>query len=156
MTTVLTYPEKAVELRQRSTPYAPSDELHELIHELRVYLQGNENAAAIAAPQVGVQVRLFLWKSTRITNRINVAANPRFEAVRGAREIVGREGCLSFPGLTVKVRRPRQVRVWWDDYINGQRRGSIVLSDFEARVWQHETDHLDGVLMIDRTKKETA
>ena len=76
-----------------------------------------------------------------------VLINPEVE-LRTETEM-GTEGCLSFPELLVLVPRFRAVRI---DYLNvlGQP-GALHLRDFPARVVQHELDHLDGVLTIDRT-----
>jgi peptide deformylase len=65
---------------------------------------------------------------------------------------MGEEGCLSLPGVLVEVERPLKIRVRAQD-----ERGNFVMLDaaeLEARVIQHEIDHLDGVLILDRTSRE--
>ena len=74
-------------------------------------------------------------------NGLLVLANPRIAALEGAE--VAREGCLSIPDLTANVRRATWIRV--------EHAGGVVESQgFEARCIQHELDHLDGILFLDR------
>jgi peptide deformylase len=106
----------------------------------------------LAAPQVFAGVRVFLARvqppgPDGESAPAEVFVNPRLTAA--SEEQVSRwEGCLSFPELLVRVPRARQVRV---EYLNesGQPR-ELDLADFPARVVQHEYDHLDGILTLDR------
>ena len=78
-------------------------------------------------------------------------ANPELEWSSGEREL-GEEGCLSIPGVTVDVDRPIHVRVRALDEEGEER--LVEASGLEARVIQHEMDHLDGVLILERTTRE--
>jgi peptide deformylase len=104
----------------------------------------------LAATQVGVMHRLLVY---RVDPDAPVAAvvNPVLEWASEEREPL-EEGCLSLPGVLVEVERPIHVRVRGRD-----ERGDDLLieaSGLEARVLQHEMDHLDGVLILDRTTRE--
>jgi len=104
----------------------------------------------LAATQVGVMHRLLVY---RVDPDAPVAAivNPVLEWASEDRE-ASEEGCLSLPGVLVEVERPVHVRVRAHD-----ERGEELLveaSGLEARVLQHEMDHLDGVLILDRTTRD--
>src|ERR687894_1089697 len=103
----------------------------------------------LAATQVGVMHRVLVY---RVESDAAVAAlvNPVLEWAGDEREAM-EEGCLSLPGVLVEVERPVHVRVRAQD-----ERGEDILveaSGLEARVIQHEVDHLNGVLILDRTTK---
>ena len=98
---------------------------------------------ALAAPQIGIQKQIFVWD---LDGERRVIFNP--EIVESSGEWVYDEGCLSIPGLFVEMVRPRHVLMRGVDLD-----GEIVereASDLEARMYQHELDHLHGVLMFDR------
>ena len=104
----------------------------------------------LAATQVGVMHRVLVY---RVEAEAAIAAlvNPVLEWASDEREPM-EEGCLSLPGVLVEVERPVHVRVRAQD-----ERGEPILveaSGLEARVIQHEMDHLDGVLILDRTSRD--
>lgn len=103
----------------------------------------------LAAPQVGESLRLFVmdigWKEGRPEPRAMV--NPVLSAP-SAEVAVQDEGCLSLPGLLVPVARPVAVTLDWQDLDGVARRER--LTGFTALCAQHETDHLDGVMTLDR------
>lgn len=103
----------------------------------------------LAATQVGVMHRMLVY---RVEQGAAVAAlvNPEIEW-RSDDEEIAEEGCLSLPGVHVDVERPVHVRVKGLDE-HGERL-TIEASGLEARVIQHEVDHLDGVLILDRTPR---
>ena len=100
--------------------------------------------AGLAAPQVGVPLRVFVVKGEE--NQVIGLVNP--ELVKGEGVQVGYEGCLSYPGWVGEVARYEEV------VIKGRNRHGkevrIKSSGFTARAYQHELDHLDGILFIDR------
>lgn len=102
----------------------------------------------LAAPQVGRLVRMFVmdvaWKTGEPTPMVFV--NPEIELL-GA-PVPGPEGCLSIPGPVTQVARAPQVRARWTD-LQGQRH-EVLLDGFAAVCVQHEYDHLDGILTLDR------
>jgi peptide deformylase len=104
----------------------------------------------LAATQVGVMHRVLVY---RVEQGAAVAAlvNPEIEWASAEKEAMD-EGCLSLPGVLVDVERPIHVRVRGQD-----ERGDVLVieaSGLEARVIQHEIDHLDGVLILDRTSRD--
>jgi peptide deformylase len=100
--------------------------------------------AGLAAPQIGVPLRVFVVKGDE--NQVIGLVNP--ELVKGDGVQVGYEGCLSYPGWVGEVAR------YVDVVIKGRNRHGkevrIKASGFTARAYQHELDHLDGILFIDR------
>jgi len=104
----------------------------------------------LAAPQLGISQRLFVYRLGQDAPLMAVI-NPEIE-YSGDDNDVFEEGCLSIPGVVVDVERPVHVRVRAQDE-NGEER-VIEASGLEARVIQHELDHLNGILMIDRIPRE--
>ena len=104
----------------------------------------------LAATQVGVVHRLLVY---RVQNQAPLAAliNPEVEWSSRDNETMD-EGCLSLPGVQVEVDRPIHVRVRALNEFGGPI--MIEASGLEARVIQHEIDHLDGVLILDRTSRD--
>jgi len=117
----------------------------ELMFELMYEGQG----VGLAAPQVAWGARIFVMNpagSQEEPDQQRVVLNPKILRRKG-REW-GEEGCLSIPGVTVDVERSTRVVVQYTD-LEGQQQ-ELSLSDFEARVFQHELDHLDGILILHR------
>src|SRR5919106_223511 len=104
----------------------------------------------LAAPQLGVSQRLLVYRVGPDAPVI-VLINPELDWASEERETL-EEGCLSIPGVTVDVERPVHVRVKAHDE-QGETR-LVEASGLEARVIQHEVDHLDGVLILDRTTRD--
>jgi peptide deformylase len=104
----------------------------------------------LAAPQLGISQRLLVYRVGPDAPVI-VLANPEIEWASDDSEVLD-EGCLSIPGITVDVERPVHVRVRARDE-QGEAR-SVEASGLEARVILHEMDHLDGVLILDRTSRD--
>jgi peptide deformylase len=113
-------------------------------------LMGDALGLGLAANQVGVLHRLFVYRAGPDAPLVAVI-NPRIEWSSQDEE-TAEEGCLSLPRVTVDVERPVHVRVGARD----ERGGPITIeaSGLEARVIQHEMDHLDGVLILDRTSRD--
>jgi peptide deformylase len=104
----------------------------------------------LAATQLGVLHRLLVYR-VQPDSPIIALVNPEIEWA-GAEEETAEEGCLSLPAVLVDVDRPVHVRVRGQD-VNGEPL-TIEATGLEARVIQHELDHLDGVLILDRTTRE--
>ncbi len=102
----------------------------------------------LAAPQIGVQKRLFVWD---IGTGPNAMINP--EMVESDGEWTFEEGCLSVPGLSWDIVRPKQVHVVGRDLEGNEV--SFEADEFEARMFQHELDHLAGILLIERLDPDT-
>ena len=103
----------------------------------------------LAAPQVGISHRLLVYRVVQ-GGPLNVLINPAVEWSSKEDEWM-EEGCLSLPTVHVDVERPVHVRVGAQDQWGA--RETIEASGLEARVIQHEIDHLDGVLILDRTPR---
>ena len=113
-------------------------------------IMGDAYGVGLAAPQLGLSQRLLVYRVGPDAPLIALA-NPELEWSSDDLE-AGEEGCLSIPGVAVDVERPVHVRVRAQDE-QGERR-LVEASGLEARVIQHEMDHLDGVLMLDRTTRD--
>jgi peptide deformylase len=105
----------------------------------------------LAAPQVGVQKRLFVWDLDDGTGPHSMI-NP--EIVESDGEWTYVEGCLSVPGLSWEITRPNAVHVVGRDLDGNEV--SIEASELEGRMFQHELDHLNGVLLVERLDEEQA
>ncbi len=136
-------------LRSRALEIDRFDE--RLIEEARRMGQVMHDSLGIglAATQVGVMHRVLVYR-VEPDSPVAALVNPRIEW-KSSEEEVADEGCLSLPGVLVEVERPVHIRVAGLD-----ARGdalTIEASGLEARVIQHEVDHLDGVLILDRTSR---
>jgi peptide deformylase len=137
-------------LRTRARPVHQFDPALRVEVERMGELMGDALGVGLAATQLGVLHRLLVY---RVAQDAPVAALVNPEIEWSGRELeTMEEGCLSLPGVLVDVERPIHVRVRALDE-QGDR---IVIeaSGLEARVIQHEVDHLDGVLILDRTTRE--
>ena len=113
-------------------------------------IMGDAFGVGLAAPQLGLSQRLLVYRVGPDAPLVALA-NPELEWSSGDQEVLD-EGCLSIPGITVDVERPVHVRIRALDE-EGETR-MVEASGLEARVIQHEMDHLDGVLILDRTSRE--
>ena len=104
----------------------------------------------LAATQVGTLHRLLVYRVEH-DSPVIALVNPSVEW-KGKETEVSEEGCLSLPGVLVEVERPLHIRVKAQD--EHGHHIEIEASGLEARVIQHEVDHLDGVLILDRTTRE--
>lgn len=114
----------------------------------------DERGVGLAAPQVGVSRRIFVTDHARKKDGESpcprIWINPRIVEPEGT--TVYEEGCLSFPGIYAKVKRHDRFAIHWQDVhgIEHSERLDVGAGQFLGIVVQHELDHLDGVLMIDR------
>lgn len=106
-------------------------------------LHGTDTGIGLAAPQVGVQQRLFVYELDE--DEPGALVNPEIREARG--ESSYQEGCLSVPGLYFDIIRPSEVLVVGYDLDGNEV--EIEADGLAARLFQHELDHLDGVLMTD-------
>ena len=123
-------------------------ETQALIEKMKVVMR-KANGLGLAAPQVGVSSRVIVYE---IEDEIAVIVNPVISGGRGE-QLDPPEGCLSIPGLQGQVKRFNELRVRGQDHRG--RPVSKKVTELEARVIQHEVDHLNGVLFIDRAEPET-
>lgn len=104
----------------------------------------------LAATQVGVMHRVLVYR-TELEGAVAALVNPVLEWASKEKE-TSEEGCLSLPGVGVEVERPVHIRVRAKDEYGKEI--LVEASGLEARAIQHEMDHLDGVLILDRTSRD--
>jgi len=130
-----------------ATPVTDFDkELRTLVKDL-IDTMKNAPGAGLAAPQIGVPLRVFVWD---VDDEVGHLVNPSLDLSEEMQE--GEEGCLSFPELSYET--PRAFRAVAKGFnMHGE---PIIVEGTQllARALQHETDHLDGVLFIDRLSNE--
>lgn len=114
-----------------------------LVDDMFDTLVDSGNGIALAAPQIGVQKQVVVWD---IDDEPLAIINP--EVIESDGEWAFDEGCLSIPGLYVEMLRPKKVLVRGVS-LDGEII-EIEADELEARMFQHEIDHLNGVLMFDR------
>jgi peptide deformylase len=141
------YPDPA--LRMAARPVEGFDDDLRRLADRMAQLMVDASGVGLAATQVGVLRRMFVFSPDG--DRVLTLVNPEI-ASRSDELDTDDEGCLSMQGVTVSVERPVEVRIEGRD-----ERGKDVAYDLEgmaARIAQHELDHLDGMLILDRTTPE--
>ncbi len=116
-----------------------------IISEMKEILKLNDGVG-LAAPQVGLDMRLILCKDDPDSKKIHILLNPLIVEKEGLNIDV--EGCLSIPDLAVDVPRQTKIKVTYLDMDMNKK--NIIVEGYFARVLQHEIDHLDGKLIIER------
>jgi peptide deformylase len=137
-------------LKSRATPVDRFDDsLRNQVSRMAAIMT-DAIGVGLAAPQLGISQRLLVYRVGSDAPMIALV-NPEVEW-RSPEEETLEEGCLSIPGVSVDVDRPVHVRVRARDEQGEER--LVEASGLEARVIQHELDHLDGVLILDRTTRD--
>ena len=122
------------------------DDLRRMADQMLVLMRAAKGVG-LAAPQVGINRRLFVMNHTGEPGDDRVYVNPTLTALDGD-AFAAEEGCLSLPEIHIDVVRPSHVRI--DAFDLAGEPVSVERDGFEARVWQHENDHLLGILLTDR------
>lgn len=168
MRQIVNYPDPVLRVKTKRITAVNKTLLSE-VEDLTKLLKSKENGAGLAAPQIGVEKRFFGLKNTD-SNEVVVYVNPTINVVYGKKTyplIVGEnkdgfqekedflEGCLSFPSYWGTVKRFLKIEASWQEL----EKGKLVdkkkaVQGFEAIVFQHELDHLDGILFIDHIKED--
>jgi peptide deformylase len=142
------YPDPVLRMRANEVE-SFDDDLRRLVERMIALMQ-DANGVGLAGTQVGTLQRVFVFQP-KPEDEARAVVNPQL--VERSEEILGDdEGCLSLRGVSVPVERPLRVTVRGKD-----ERGEEVelqLEEHAARVVQHELDHLDGILILDRTTTE--
>ena len=134
-------------LRTRAEPVTVFDkELRGLVKDLEETML-DAPGAGLAAPQIGIGLRVFTYYVDEVLGHL---INPDLDLSEEMQD--GEEGCLSFPGLAFST--PRALRVVARGFNQHGDPVTIEGSEYLARAIQHETDHLDGILFIDRMDRE--
>jgi peptide deformylase len=136
-------------LREPASPVESFDGALRRLAEDMIQTMHEAPGVGLAAPQVGRSLRLIVFDLANESGA-RALANPVLRNEWG--EQTGDEGCLSVPGLYYPVRRAQ--KVWADGYDLDGHEVNIEAEELLARVLQHEVDHLDGVLFIDRLEAE--
>lgn len=126
------------------------DALKQLVADMVETMYDCAGAVGLAAPQIGVSQRIFVMDVAAKTTKdqLKVIINP--EIVQQSRNKLVREGCLSFPDYLANVKRAQRLTL---AYVNEHGEPQELQAEmFEAVAIQHELDHLDGILMIDRVQ----
>lgn len=110
-----------------------------------------KGGAGLAAPQIGVSLPIFIYTPDRSTESLINVINPSFEPI-GMDKIEGFEACFSAPLRCVKLRRWKRIKCRFQDL--QKRWNESILEDFPAKVFQHEMDHLQGILTLDHATAE--
>lgn len=139
-------------LSQPCAPAALDDDLRQLAADMLETMYAAPGRG-LAASQVGRLIRLFVmdvtWKEGQRSSQVFI--NPKVVELSPSR-VLGPEGCLSIPGPVTEVERAETVRMHWTG-LDGQAHDTV-LTGFAAICAQHEYDHLDGILTLDRLSPE--
>lgn len=141
---VINYPDPR--LKKRSQPVERFDDNLKALAARMLELMREYRGVGLAAPQVGINVRLFVMNHSGQPEDDRVYVNP--ELLDPADEEEAEEGCLSLPDITAEVLRSRFMRLKAQDLDGNPVEAAE--TGYIARIWQHETDHLNGVLITDR------
>jgi peptide deformylase len=142
------YGDPVLRERAREIP-AVDDAVRDQIGRMRTLLE-DAMEAGLAATQIGVLNRVFVYRADP-DGPVRALVDPELEWASEETE-VAEEGCLSIPGIWIEVERPARVRM---RALDEDGEPVVIEAEMpEARVLQHELDHLDGVLTLDRTSKE--
>jgi len=148
---VLVHPDPRLKLICRRLGAAERELAQRVAGDLVDTMREGPRCVGVAAPQIGEPVRIVVvdcsgHPKAPVSHGLLVLVNPAVVASSGAE--IGREGCLSIPEITANVRRATAVVVEAAGPAGEPLR--IAAEGFEARALQHEIDHLDGVLILDR------
>lgn len=135
-------------LRQRAQEIETVTDVHRRLIQDMIETMRAAPGVGLAGPQVGVMERIFVWE---VGDEHGALINPRI-VERSSETVEEEEGCLSMPGLAYPVDRHYAVAI---EALDGEGNAvRIEADDLLARVFQHESDHLDGVLFIDHLGEE--
>jgi peptide deformylase len=133
-------------LKKISLPVTDFDGRLADLTRIMLELMRRHKGVGLAAPQVGLNMRLFVMNATGDPADDKIYVNPQLLDLEGEEE--AEEGCLSIPEVHVNVLRAKTARIQALD-LEGKP-FEEAQADYPARIWQHETDHLNGVLLTDR------
>ncbi len=147
MLEVVTFPHSSLNTRALEVQ-SFNDDLQALVSEM-IDVMYASGGVGLAAPQVGVSQRVVVIDPSagEDSNQLIKMINPRVTWVSPDTD-TSEEGCLSLPGAVVSVTRPRAVNIEYHDLAGKVQ--MLECTGFQARVVQHEIDHLDGLTMLDK------
>ncbi|PIP28391.1 MAG: peptide deformylase [Candidatus Moranbacteria bacterium CG23_combo_of_CG06-09_8_20_14_all_35_22] len=141
---IITYPNEILRQKAKKIKDPKSREVKDLIFDMIAIIEKSGNTLGLAAPQVGQSLQLCIIK---LDGKTYILINPKITRKSWGKEVC-EEGCLSFPGKFIPIKRCKKITVKALD-----RKGEKITIKAEgllSRAMQHEIDHLDGVLFIDR------
>jgi peptide deformylase len=141
---IINYPDPR--LRKMSAPVTVFDQSLKDLAARMIQLMKDARGVGLAAPQVGENIRLFVMNPSGEDDATRIYVNPVLTEAQGEEE--GEEGCLSLPHINAKIWRSKSLRMQAKD-LDGNPIDETA-DAYIARIWQHEMDHLDGTLIIDR------
>lgn len=146
---IIMFPDPMLRVRAKEVKHLRDDVLSKLprLFEL-MYESGG---IGLAATQVGIAQRFFIYDISDERSSPRVVINPRI-TWRSTERVTFEEGCLSIPNLRVPVQRSERIRVVWLDEKGAEHHRE--LEGLESILFQHEIDHLNGKLIIDRLPRE--
>ncbi len=147
MLNIVRYPSHILREKSRTIASPTDPSVKKVIFEMIETLRSHEGLG-LAAPQVGQNIRLCVIE---VEHELFVLINPEIKKLSG-KTVYMEEGCLSLPGKYIPVPRWEKIKVSATD-LNGKKQ-VIRARGLLARVIQHEVDHLEGILFIDRTERE--
>jgi peptide deformylase len=127
----------------------PQVDPHKLVEDLADTM-AHSRGVGLSANQVGYNLKVFVMGNPDKPEDVFTVFNPKIVDY-GEETMIAEEGCLSYPGLFVKVKRPASVRVRFSNAMGDTN--TVSLSGFDARVFQHEYDHMMGISHINRASK---
>jgi peptide deformylase len=139
-------PDPILEKKAKKITDPSAREIQELILDMVETMEAN-NGVGLAAPQVGKSLRLCI---VRVDRKTYILINPVFKS-KSWKKVVAEEGCLSFPGVQLLIKRSSKVVVEAVDRTG--KKYEVVGEGLLGRALQHEIDHLDGVLFVTRKAK---
>lgn len=138
-------------LRDKSVPVTEFDDKLRLLGDTLVATMTANNGLGLAAPQVGISKRVISVRiGTREEPRALVLVNPVFTH-KSEEMAEGEEGCLSIPGVRLSIERSKSVSVTYQDVLGDTN--ELDADGLLAVCLQHEVDHLDGTLILDRVSR---
>jgi peptide deformylase len=141
---IITYPNKILREKTKSIKNPKDKEIKDLIFDMLETMEDSGNALGLAAPQVGQSVKLCI---IILNGKTHILINPKITRKSWKKEIC-EEGCLSFPGKFIPIKRFSKVTVKAQD-----RDGKEIVIKADgllSRALQHEIDHLNGIVFIDK------
>lgn len=142
------YPDPILQKKAKKITDPKSPEIQELLFDMLETMDASDNCLGLAAPQVGKSLQMSIIK---FSGKTFVLINPKIKS-KSWKKIVSEEGCLSFPGLFIPVKRYAKVKVEAQDQAGKARviSGEALL----GRALQHEIDHLNGIVFTKRKSRQ--
>lgn len=134
-------------LKEVAETVDPTDKDVQAVALRMIQIMREHRGAGLAAPQVGLSWRMFVTRDPDDPETALTWINPTIEAM-GDEVSVEEEGCLSIPEVRGHIRRSVAIRI--NGFDQNGKPVEVTSDEMIARVWQHENDHLDGVLIIDK------